>query len=258
MFSRIDHLVGHDAAAARAPCGPRSVLNCAAGVARRGGGQGELLRIERLLDGPPAGGVVERRGEGQAGALRQRVDALHQSLAEARLAHDGGAVVVLQSAGDDLRSAGALAVDQHGQRERVRLGARRAPSPSRSATERPRTVTTFCPGFRNSDAVSSAAVSMPPGLLRRSSTSPFSLCAAELLDGLADLRPGLFVEARDPQVADARPQQEGPLHAGRLQFLRGQTSVSMRALPGRLTTSCACCWRDCAEQPDRTGPCPAG
>ena len=91
------------------------LLGCAVVAAER-----ELRGVERLLDGAAAGRVVERRGQRQARVLRQRKDALHQALAEARLADDGGAVVILQRAGDDLGRAGALAVDQDRERETCR------------------------------------------------------------------------------------------------------------------------------------------
>src|ERR1039458_9762376 len=70
---------------------------------RGGAAELEACRIQRLLDGAPAGRVIQRRGERQARALGQRVDALHQALPETRHAEDGGAVVILHGAGKDLR-----------------------------------------------------------------------------------------------------------------------------------------------------------
>ncbi len=58
---------------------------------------------ERLLDGPAAGRVVERGGERERGVARKRKHILHQTFSEARLAHDDGAVVILQRAGQESR-----------------------------------------------------------------------------------------------------------------------------------------------------------
>ena len=52
-------------------------------------------------------------GQRQAGVFAQVVDGLHQALAEGGFAHDQGAVVILQRAGDDLRGRSGVAVDQH-------------------------------------------------------------------------------------------------------------------------------------------------
>src|ERR1017187_5056146 len=88
----------------------------------RGGGQLELAGIERLLDGPAAGRIVERRGERQARILAQREDALHQTLAITDFTHDGGAVVVLQRARNNLRSASRFFVEQQHEFEVIRRG----------------------------------------------------------------------------------------------------------------------------------------
>ena len=112
---------------------------------RGGGAQFELRGVQRFLNRASAGRVVKRGGERQAGAFGQREHILHQALAEARLADDGGAVVILQGAGHDFGSAGGLLVDQHGQRELIRRGDG-GNVLDFSATLRPRTVTILAPG----------------------------------------------------------------------------------------------------------------
>src|SRR3546814_5415491 len=54
----------------------------------------------------------------------QRQQGLDRALAEAALAHDDGAVMVLERAGDDLGGRGAAGVDQHDDRKAVRGVAR--------------------------------------------------------------------------------------------------------------------------------------
>jgi hypothetical protein len=71
------------------------------------------------LDGAPGGRVVARRGQLERGAVVDGHDGLHGALAEGLLAHDNGAALVLQGAGDDLGRGGTAAVDQHRQRRAV-------------------------------------------------------------------------------------------------------------------------------------------
>ena len=52
-------------------------------------------------------------GQRQAGVLAEVVDRLHQALAEGGFAHDQGAVVILQRAGDDLSRRSGIAIHQH-------------------------------------------------------------------------------------------------------------------------------------------------
>ena len=65
------------------------------------------------LDEAARGRVVVIGGQRQAGVLAEVVDGLHQALAEGGFAHDQGAVVILQRAGDDLGGRGGVAIDQH-------------------------------------------------------------------------------------------------------------------------------------------------
>ena len=171
------------------------------GMGRRCAQRELSIGVERLLNGAPARRVIERRGQRQAG----RIGDSGNTLCTRPLPKLGSptivrAVVILQRARHDLRRAGALAVDQHRHRKRrmawrpsgtfsffLRNGAAAHRQQFRK------------PGFRNSDAVCSAEVSSPPGLLRRSSTRPFSFAPPRLFDGLLNLLAGLFVEAGDAQ-----------------------------------------------------------
>ena len=65
-------------------------------------------------------GEVAGGGELQRAAVAQEHRALHQRLAERALADQGAALGVAQGAGDDLARAGAVAVDQHHQRQVAR------------------------------------------------------------------------------------------------------------------------------------------
>ncbi len=61
--------------------------------------------------------VIARRRQAQrAAAFAERQDGLHRALAERGHAQDGGAVMVLQRAGHDLRRRGGAGIDQHNHR----------------------------------------------------------------------------------------------------------------------------------------------
>ena len=78
------------------------------------------------LDRGAARRVVARGGDLQRGVGGELAHRLHRALAEGLRAHDGGALVVLQGAGDDLAGRGRAFVDQHHQRhllQRPRAGA---------------------------------------------------------------------------------------------------------------------------------------
>ena len=71
------------------------------------------IRVDALLlDGASLGRVVARHGELEARAVFQINDGLHRALAEGAPTQDHGPLVVLQSAGDDLRGRSGAAVDQ--------------------------------------------------------------------------------------------------------------------------------------------------
>ena len=64
------------------------------------------------LDRASARRVVARDGQAHPGAARERDDGLHASLAERRLADHARALLILQGAGDELRRARGVLVDE--------------------------------------------------------------------------------------------------------------------------------------------------
>ena len=65
------------------------------------------------LNEPAAGRVVVIGGQREAGVVGERIDGLHQALAEGGLADDEGTIVVLQRAANDLRSRSRAVVHEH-------------------------------------------------------------------------------------------------------------------------------------------------
>ena len=116
----------------------------------------------------PAGQVVVGDGEVEEAAVRERLDLLHEALAERARADHRGAIAVAQRAGDDLGGAGAAAVHEHDHRDvlvdRVALGVQRALGRGRPRTE------TILPSSMKMLETSTASESRPPPLPRRSST----------------------------------------------------------------------------------------
>src|SRR5262249_22190169 len=111
----VDALVGLDAAAA-VHWTPRVGVFQIDGIVRAIGvlvlQPVELILIERLIPGSlneaAARRVIVRGRQRQARASADRINRLHQRLAERRLADDVSAIVILQRARDDLRGAGAV------------------------------------------------------------------------------------------------------------------------------------------------------
>ncbi len=68
------------------------------------------------LDQAAAGRVITGRCQRQAGVLAQAGNGLHEALSEALLADHQAAVMILDRAGNDFRSRGGAAVDDHHQR----------------------------------------------------------------------------------------------------------------------------------------------
>ena len=73
--------------------------------------------IPRPLNQPAARRIVASGGESQPGALTDPIDRLDEGLAKRRLPDDEPAVVILDGARHDFRSAGAISVHQHDQRK---------------------------------------------------------------------------------------------------------------------------------------------
>ncbi len=72
------------------------------------------IRIDAFgLDRTTRGREVKLRRQLQRAIFPQREDRLHRALAEGACADDRGALLVLQGTGDNLRSGGRPAIDQH-------------------------------------------------------------------------------------------------------------------------------------------------
>jgi hypothetical protein len=67
--------------------------------------------------------VVTRGRQRKPGIERQLKDALHESFAKTRFTDDQAAAVVLNRAGNDLRSRSGVPVDQNDERQRCGLRA---------------------------------------------------------------------------------------------------------------------------------------
>ena len=89
-------------------------------VGRLGGGakRDRDVGLDALLAvGTVAGRIELGRGQLEAGRGRpEREDALDRALAVGARAEDGGTLVILEGAGQDLAGAGAVVIDQHIQR----------------------------------------------------------------------------------------------------------------------------------------------
>ena len=140
--------VGRDAAAAVDDAAGvrlvrRDASSCVAFVSFVSGGVFDELTVHELartLNRAAARREPLARRDLERVAAVELVDALHESLAEARLSDDERAIVILQRAGDDLgRRRGALVRqddDRNGRRDRRRLGACNSPTrPSRPFTD---------------------------------------------------------------------------------------------------------------------------
>src|SRR5690606_19772673 len=76
------------------------------------------VRLDALgLDGAAVGRVVERRGQFERAVVVQWQYGLHRALAEAVGAQHHGSLLILLVAWDHVRGGGAVAIDQHLQRD---------------------------------------------------------------------------------------------------------------------------------------------
>src|SRR5580704_7417890 len=81
----------------------------------------EIIVVKRnvgvvALNQTSAGRVVVSCGERESGIFGQRIDGLHQTLAECGFADDQATVVILNSSGDNFSRGSGAAVDQNHQR----------------------------------------------------------------------------------------------------------------------------------------------
>src|SRR5271165_1812180 len=111
--------VGGDASAAVDGASAVSEFHFAVGrVGTLGAVAVVVIVVERdvrvvALNQTSAGRVVVRRGQGQAGIFRQRIDGLHQSLAERDFTYDQAAVVILNCARDDFGGGSGQTIDEY-------------------------------------------------------------------------------------------------------------------------------------------------
>ena len=129
--------------------------------------------------------------------------------------------MVLETAGDDLGGAGALAVDEHGERECIRFGRVRrlhlAGLDGAAAHRNQRLARLEEQGAGLQSGRQQAA-----RVLAQVEHQSLQRGAAQLLDGLAEVRPGLRVKTRNADVADAGAHEEDAFDAGRLHVLGGE------------------------------------
>ena len=70
------------------------------------------------------------------------------------------------------------------------------------------------------------------------------IASAELLDGVADQPAGIFIEAGDAQIADARPAKKARSTVDSCTSSGVRANWRKRTMPARRTTRWACSWRD--------------
>ena len=154
----------------------------------------------------------------------QREDALHESLSETGDAEDGGAVVILHGAGNDLRSAGRFLIHQDRQFETVRrgdgghgFGGLRHVAAAHGDD--------LHSGLQEQRGHLHRRGQHAAGVVAQIDHQAGQTVASQFLDGRFHFLRGLLVEAVDADVADAGADEEGAVHAGRLHFLRRQREV---------------------------------
>ena len=76
----------------------------------------QTLVLIIALDEAAAGRVVFGDGQQQRAIAGEREGRLHQALAESAFAEHPGAIMILQSAGQNLGGGGSAAIDQHNDR----------------------------------------------------------------------------------------------------------------------------------------------
>ncbi len=169
---------------------------------------------------------VLRGGQPQAGAVGERDDGLHRALAEALGADHDRAPPVLERAGHDLGGGRAALVDQHHDGEVGVHALGVAPGSACSGCARgPRCRRRACPSSRNFSVTSTAEVRRPPGLLRRSRTSPWIFAVLRVLvEGGLHVAGGLLLELAQADVLDAGLELLG-LHRLHADLLAGDLEV---------------------------------
>ena len=155
--------------------------------------------------------VVVIGGEGEAGVLGDLEDGLDEALAEGGFADDEGAVVILQSAGDDLSGRGGVAVDEDDD------GELRALFAVGGAVD---LVREGAAALRDDDlALLEELVGDVDGFVEQTAgvaaeVEDQAVEVAEVVERVAYFAAGGLHEAGDVDVADAGTDQEGEIDGG--------------------------------------------
>jgi hypothetical protein len=165
--------------------------------------------VDRLA----AGREVFGGGQTDGGTVRQRDHALHRALAEGRLAHHQSPARILESTGDNLRTAGACTIDEnsHGPSPRRTSFARRhiAP-PGRRRT--PLGVDDQLPGGQKLAGQFDRAAQQAPRIETQIQNERLDLLPLQLVECPHKFSARRLAELRDPHITDFGP--------GTLQHLR--------------------------------------
>ena len=126
------------------------------------------------LDRGSCGRVIARGGQADRAVAGQRHDGLDRALAEPLGPHHDRPVMILQGSGDDLRGGRRTTIDQDDHRPTFDQVAAARVEALDVVGPGPR-VDTISPRSRKTSATATACSSSPPGLLRRSTTTPLRL-----------------------------------------------------------------------------------
>ncbi len=158
-------------------------------------------------------------GEGEAGVFAEVVDGLHQALAKGGFAHDQGAIVILQRAGNDFGGGSGVTIDQHDDGEGLAAVAMR------------RGVVLIGVGaaaLRNDGlALGEQVVANIDGLAQQAAgilaqIENQTLEVAEAIDGVFHLLAGGLLELREMDVADAGTNLEFQIDGGMGNFVANE------------------------------------
>ena len=223
--------IRHDAAAAgNGPAAVRLEIGALVRMRRRRS-QLEIvrtespLRTERLLDGPAAGNVIERGGQREARlfATADKRSAPGPCRSSARRRWWRGR----DPAALPKRSPRRWPSCRSRSPPPGKCKACCLPGPFRSspATLRPFADRITWPGLRKNEAVCSAAVISPPGIIAQIEHQALQIAPAQLLDAVVNLPRRPLFEGGDADVSDAGLQFENALHAGRFHVLGSQLQL---------------------------------
>ena len=131
---------------------------------------------------------------------------MNESLPEARLAEDDGAIVILESAGDNFRSGRGIRISQYDQR-RVRYdrtAVRVVISRIRTTANAQDALTGLQEELRNVEAL----IENPAGIPAHIENDPLRAFGRQLFDGGLGLFGGVLIEYFERQIADLAVENE--------------------------------------------------